>query len=166
MRSRPSLTIAFIVSAGIVLGCSGADAKAPNPTRTLDERRAVEIIRRTIAGEGIDPAPGRDVKLLDGASMFLDVGVQGKKFGVAYVTASDAAKLGTAIPPANQRDERLRLVRGGDDGTVRMVLLYQENYVYDDLAGEAHVQTTIVAERQLERDVRDFVTYAKTKRFE
>jgi len=45
------------------------------------------------------------------------------------------------------------------------VLLYQDNYRYDDLAGDVHEQTTITCERQLTRDVRDFVTHARTQKY-
>ena len=77
----------------------------------------------------------------------------------------DAKKLGDAIPSANRKDERLRLVRSGDDGETRIVLLYQDNYLYDDLAGEGHSQTTISCERALTRDVQDFITHARTQKY-
>lgn len=118
-----------------------------------------------MSAEGVRPAAGREIKLMAGDTLFLDVGVADKKYGVAYITANDAMQLGDAIPPRNRKDERLRLVRGGD-GNIRIVLLYQDNYVYDDLVGESHERTTITAERQLTRDVRDFVTHARTKKFE
>jgi len=146
-------------------GCGGGAVKAPNPTRSLDERRAVEVIRRAISSEGVRPAAGRDVKLMAGDNLFLDVGVAGRKYGIAYISETDAQSLGSAIPPRNRQDERLRLVRGGD-GTIRIVLLYQDNYVYDDLVGESHEHTTITAERQLTRDVRDFITHARTRKYE
>ena len=156
--------LAFVGAASV--GCGPPEAKAPNPTRTLDERRAIEVIRRAMAQEGTQPAPGRDVELAgSGKPIRVDVGVQGREYGVVYVTDEDARKLGDAIPPANRQDEKLRLVRAGADGEVRLVLLYQTNYRYDDLIGETHEQTTITAERQLARDVQDFVTHARTRKF-
>jgi hypothetical protein len=84
------------------MGCGPPEAKAPNPTRPLDERRAIEVIRRAIAREGTQPAAGRDVQLAgNGKTIRIDVGVQGHEFGVVYVTDEDAQKLGDAIPPAN-----------------------------------------------------------------
>ena len=56
-------------------------------------------------------------------------------------------------------------MRAGADGETHVVLLYQQNYLYDDLAGEAHEQTTITAESALARDVQDFVTYARTQKY-
>ncbi len=158
--------LATLVLGAQVVGCGPPEAKAPNPTRTLDERRAIEVIRRAIAQEGVQPGPGREVQLSStGKPVLIDVGVQGHEYGVVYVTDEDAQKLGEAIPPPNRPDEKLRLVRAGADGETRLVLLYQTNYRYDDLVGETHEQTTITAERQLTRDVQDFITHARTRRF-
>ena len=81
------------------------------------------------------------------------------------MTKEDADKLGEAIPPRNNKDERLRLIRAGEGGTIRIVLLYQDNYLYDDHAGESHEQTAIASEGELARDVRDFITHARTKKY-
>jgi hypothetical protein len=149
-----------------LLGCGPGEAKSPNAMRSLDERRALEVIQRAVKNEGVDPAAGRDVKLTGGGKeLHIDVGVAGKDYGVAYISVDDAQKLGDAIPPAAKKDERLRLVRAGDDGETRIVLLYQDNYRYDDLAGEGHEQTTISVERALTRDVQDFITHARTQKY-
>jgi hypothetical protein len=154
------------VLGALLLGCGPPEAKAPNPTRTLDERRAIEVIRRAMTVEGAQPAPAREVPLSPSAKPIrVDVGVQGHEYGIVYVSDDDAQKLGEAIPPANKQDEKLRLVRAGPDGETRLVLLYQTNYRYDDLVGETHEQTTITAERQLTRDVQDFITHARTRKF-
>src|SRR4051794_33415120 len=79
-------------------GCSGGEARAPNPTRPLDERRAVEVIRRAMREDRVDPAPGRDVQLSpSGKTMHIDVGVQNREYGIAYITQEDAHQLGDAI---------------------------------------------------------------------
>jgi hypothetical protein len=148
-----------------IFGCDPGEVRAPNPTRSLDERRAIEVIRRAVQKQGADPAPGRDTKLVSGKPIHIDVGVQGYEYGIAYITPDDAQKLGNAIPPPNKKDERLRLVRGGDDSETRIVLLYQDNYLYDDLSGETHEQTTITCERMLTRDVEDFITHARTHKY-
>jgi len=147
-------------------GCGPGEARAPNPTRALDERRAIEVIRRAVKNEGAEPAPGRDEPISgNGKVLHIDVGVQGHAYGVAYVTSEDAQRLGDAIPAPNKKDERLKLVRAGADGETHVVLLYQQNYVYDDLTGEAHEQTTITAESALARDVQDFVTHARSQKY-
>jgi hypothetical protein len=132
----------------------------------MDERRAIEVIRRAIQREGEQPAPGRDERLAGGGTtIHVDVGVAGHAYGVVYVTADDAQALGSAIPTANHKDEKLRLVRAGDDGETHLVLLYQENYLYDDLAGDAHEQTSIASENALGRDVGDFITHARAQKY-
>jgi hypothetical protein len=146
-------------------GCGPGEARAPNPTRTLDERRAIEVIRRAVQNQGQTPAPGRIIKLAGSVDVRIDVSVQGHAYGIVYISVEDAQKLGNAVPKPNNRDERLRLVRAGDDGETRLVLLYQDNYVYDDLVGESHEQTTITSERALARDVEDFITHARTQKY-
>lgn len=158
---------AAFAAAVLAAGCGPGEARAPNPTKPIDERRAIEVIRRAMRAEGVEPAPGRDEKIAgQGKMIHLDVGVSGKRYGVAYVTSEDAQELGSAIPSPNQKDEKLKLVPAGNDGQIHVLLLFQQNYLYDDLAGEVHEQTMITAEGALARDVRDFVTYAKSKRFE
>lgn len=147
------------------LGCGSGVARVPNATRPLDERRAIQVIQRAIANEGARPAPGRDVTLANGKAIHLDVGVQGHAYGIAYLTHEDREKAGDAIPPPNKRDERLRLARAGAEGEVRLVLLYQDNYVFDDLVGEEREQTSVTAERALARDVQDFLTHARTQKY-
>ena len=56
--------------------------------------------------------------------------------------------------------------RGGEDGSVVIVLLYQTNYRYDDLVGEGHEQTVITAENALARDARYAVVGAQTRKWE
>lgn len=145
--------------------CTTTVVRASNPTRPLDERRAIEVIRSAIRAEGARPTAGRDVAISSGAVLRVDVGVEGREYGVAYITRAEAERLGSGIPPRNLKDERLRLARGGPNGEVRIVLLYEENYAYDDLAGDSHEQTAIACEQELARDVRDFITYARTQRF-
>ena len=125
----------------------------------------MEVIRQAMIAEGAEPAPSREVTLVNGSVLKVDVSVQNKEFGIAYITVTDAQALGQNIPPPNKKDERLRLARAGNDGEVRIVLLYQENYLYDDLAGESHEQTTITAEKSLARDVQDFITHARTQKY-
>jgi hypothetical protein len=162
------LVAALAVACGAAMGtlaCEPPEARVPNPSRQLDERRAVEVIRKAIHAEGAEPAPGRDVTLVTGSPLHIDVSVEGHAYGVAYITTEDAEKSGAAIPPPNKKDERLRIVRGGPDGETRVVLLYQANYVFDDLVGEGHEQTTITCESQLTRDVQDFITHAQSQKY-
>lgn len=154
-----------VVAGTISLSCGGGGAKAPNPTRPIDESRAVEIIRRALEAEGIVAAAPRMVQLRTGEQMRVDVGVEGHTYGVSYITEPEARGLGAAIPPRNLPDERLHVALAGSGLTARIVLLYEQNYVHDDLMGEEHEKTAIAAERQLERDVRDFITHAKSESY-
>ena len=165
--SRASIFALCLPLAAFVSGCEPPPVKAPNPTRTLDERRAIEIIRRAIQAEGMAPAPARDETLSESGKVIrVDVSIDGKKFGIVYVSDEDKSALGDAIPAPNQKNEALKLKSIGEgDDKVRLVLLYQTNYRYDDLVGEGHEQTTITSEKALERDVRDFVTHARSKGF-
>ena len=164
MRSvLPKVALAFF--AVLAAACGSEEARAPNPTRSLDERRAIEVIRRAMVEEGVRPAPAREVELHTGKTLQVDVSVEEHEYGIAYISDDDAAKLGDGIKPPNKPGEKLNLERVGADSEVRIVLLYQTNYRYDDLAGESHEMTTITAERELARDVRDFITFAKTKKF-
>jgi len=160
---------AILRAVGVLLllgGCAPEEAKAPNPTRSLDERRALEVIRRALKSEGVDPAPGRDEPLAGTSkTLHIDVGVQGHAYGIAYISAEDAQDLGDALPAANKKEEKLKLVRTGADGETHVVLLFQQNYRYDDLTGAAHEQTTITAESALARDAQDFVTHARSQKY-
>lgn len=164
---KASFLFAGLFLVGALPSCDPPPPKGPNPTRTLDERRAVEIIRNAISAEGQRPAAGRD-DVVTGTDkpIHVDVSVDGRKFGVVYVSDDDLTALGSAIQPPNQKDEKLHLARAGKDGDVRVVLLYQTNYRYDDLVGDDHEQTAITCENQLTKDVRDFVTHALTHKFE
>lgn len=167
MFARRFLALGLLLS-GAVLGCEPPPAKtAPNPTRTLDERRAIEVIRNAVVAEGARPAAAREEKLTNkDKSIRIDVSIEGKKYGLAYVSDDDKNTLGDAIPTAGSRDEPMKIVRAGEDGSVVVVLLYQTNYRYDDLVGEGHEQTVITAENELVRDVRYAVVGAQTRKWE
>jgi hypothetical protein len=132
----------------------------------IDERRAIELISKVIASEKAEPDGGRDEVLPGSAKVFhVTVGVKGKRYGIAYITPDEAAALGDLIPPPNHKDEMLKLKRLGDDGETHVLLLFQQNYTYDDLTGEAHEKTSITAEQALTRDVRDFLVHARAQAF-
>lgn len=149
----------------LVVGCGGPDPRAPHPTRPLDERRAIEIIANAFRDEHISAAQGPEVALAAGQVLEVDVAGAGKRFGVAYVTASEREKLGNALPPRDPaRGDALQLVSGiGSDGDARVLVLLDSDYLYDDQAGEQREMTTVTAELKLRRDVRDFLVKAKSE---
>lgn len=159
---------AVVTLFGVALGgCGGGPAKAANPTRSLDERRAVQIIAQAFHDEHDRPVPGRGVPIADGKELEVDVMSEGHKYGIAYVTANERLALGSAIPPRpKEMGDALQLVHGsGEDADTKVLLLHDTEYVYDDQVGTGHEETTITAERKLARDVRDFLVRAHAERW-
>lgn len=162
----PSLLLSGVILLG-ALGCGSPPPRAPNPTRPLDERRAVEIILNAFSGEHDHGVRGRTIKLPTGKPLEVDVSGSGKKYGVAYLTAQERHELGTAVPlPEPGMEDALHLVRGtGEDADAKILVLHDTNYLYDDQVGEEHEATVLTAERKLERDVRDFVVRAHAEQW-
>ena len=127
--------------------------------------RAIEVIRKTASECGILALPAHDADLPGGNKLTIDVALEGKQYGIAFVTLDESKTLGKALPPANQKDERLRLTRVGADGETRVLLLYQQNYQNDDAAGNERQQSSMQSELELARDVKDFLTFASAKGF-
>jgi hypothetical protein len=149
---------------GSLWGCGGPAAKAPNPTRPVDEGRALKIIAEALQSEGLTPSASREVQLVGGKSLVLDVGAQGRKIGVVYLTANDRLQLGDH-PIANLKANNngdLHVETGAkQDADTYFVVLRAEDYLYDDLVGDKHEASNIAAENKLDRDVRDFAVLAQ-----
>ncbi len=148
-------------------GCGGPPPRAANPTRPLDERRAVEIIVEAFHDERDRPTPGPLIALAPGKKLKIDVAAQGKKYGVAYVTGQERTDLGDALPARDpSMGDALQLVSGlGNDGDARVLVVHDTDYLYDDHVGEEHEETTLTAELKLRRDVRDFLVRAHTEKW-
>ncbi len=147
--------------------CGGPPAKTANPTRSLDERRAVQIIAHAFQDEQDAPAATRSIDLGGGNMLEVDVTSQGHKYGVAYVTPQERSQLKGTLPQRGpEMGDALQLVHGtGDDADSRVLVLYDSDYVYDDQVGTAHEETTITAENKLSRDVRDFLVRAHAEKW-
>ncbi|MFW5741613.1 MAG: hypothetical protein ACOC1F_14780 [Myxococcota bacterium] len=146
-----------------VLGCGPPEAKAPNPTRPIDEGRAVKLIAQALQAQGLEPLPPRMVTLAGGTQVRLDVGVQGREIGFVYLTAADVRALGDdpiATRP-NVGSELIVRTGEGEDEKLHAVILYATDYLYDDNVGEEHEATAITAENKLDRDARDFMMIAR-----
>ncbi len=162
--SRPALALG---AALLSLACSGPPPRTVNPTRALDERRAVEVIIEAFRDEQDAPVPGGDVALTETKKLHVDVNAQEHKYGVAYVTAQERLDLGAALPPRDpaMRDA-LQLVSGlGADGDARVLVLEDTEYLYDDQVGEAHEASALTAELKLKRDVHDFLVRAHSEKW-
>ncbi|MEB2313605.1 MAG: hypothetical protein OZ921_15725 [Sorangiineae bacterium] len=167
---RPELgrwTWLFAALAVLTAACGAPPPRAPNASRALDERRAVEVIVKAFHAEGDAPEAGRALDLGDGKQLQVDVGARERKYGVAYVTPGEERELGAALPPRTpDMGDALQLVSGvGSDEGARILVLRAGDYKSDDQIGTGHEETTIAAENKLGRDVRDFLVRAHSQRW-
>jgi len=123
----------------------------------VDERRAFELIGRVFKEAGLTIERGRE-ETVNAKSLTVDQAASGHKYGVAYLTHEDQASLGDAIPKHDADADALVVV--DTDSGDRILLLYERDYMTDDLEGEAHSTTTIAAEAKIQRDARDFLLKA------
>jgi hypothetical protein len=149
-----------------VAGCGTPDPKPPTPTQPLDERRALSVIAQAYKDAGATPSAGRPVRLITGRSLRVDIGTEGRRYGIAYLTGADRALLDEKadLPPhAPGGDLPVVQGSGADFGSVILVL-FAEDYQYDDFLGTDRNATGIAAERKLARDVRDFLAQARLRK--
>jgi hypothetical protein len=163
MRLVPA---AWPILVSAALGCAAPAAKPPNPTQPLDERRAVAVIAQVYKETGTAATEGRTVRLATGHSLRVDVGTEGRRYGIAYLTAADQALLDVkADLPPHLPGGDLPVVQGaGPDVDAVILVLFAEDYPYDDYVGTAREAPGIAAERKLARDVRDFLAQAKIRK--
>lgn len=166
LRLVPSRALAALLTSALLAACSGPPPRTANPTRALDERRAVEVIADAFREEHEHPVPGTEVSLSVQHRLHVDVMAEGKRFGVAYVTSSERPGLESALGARDPaRGDALQLVSGiGPDAEARICVLYDVDYLYDDQVGDAREQSTTTAELKLRRDVRDFLVIAHRER--
>jgi hypothetical protein len=142
--------------------CAGEPPRRPNLMHPVHERRAVEIIARVFSDAGLDPEQNRN-STYNGKPLRLDVAAAGRKFGICYRTRQDQEDLGDVLPKHDSDSDALVIVAGSDGN--RILLLYERDYLTDDLEGEAHSATTIAAEKKIERDARDLIVKAEHEKW-
>jgi hypothetical protein len=150
----------------LAFSCAGGAAHAPNATRPIEETRAVHVIAASVRSAGERPLAGGTVLLASGRSIHVDVAVERHRYGVAYLTAGDLASMVPSedLPP-HMPDGDLPIVQGsGPDHDAVVLVLFADDYLQDDLAGDRHEMTTITAENKIHRDVRDFLTQARARK--
>jgi hypothetical protein len=160
------LLAAGLILLSVVVACATPEAKRPNPTHPLDEQRALTVIAQAYKDAGAVPAEGRAIRLSTGHSLRVDVGTDGHRYGIAYLTAADRATLDpkTDLPPHVPGGD-LPVVQGaGPDVDAVILVLFADDYQYDDFVGAQREAPGIAAERKLTRDVRDFLTQAKLRK--
>lgn len=158
--------LAFAALALALAACSAPAPRGPHQaSRPLETRRALPLIAQAFDDTGIKPAGPREVQLPTGKKLRVDVSADGHKWGIAYLTREDLAALDPKkdLPPRPTNDD-LAIVQGhGADAGSVILVLFADEYRYDDHLGEERQSTTIVAEKKLQRDVRDFVVQAKAR---
>jgi hypothetical protein len=144
-------------------GCGGATPKAPAILRPIDEPHAVSIMARVFRQFELEPVRNRTIAFGNAgdAQLKLDVAAKDKRFGIAYITGQDAAKLGDALPKRGDPDAIIVVRGAGDDSDVHAALLFAADYMQDDLAGESHTSTSIAAEQKLELAIKDVLRRAQ-----
>jgi len=150
--SRRYALVAVLLAAG--LGCGGAQRRTQQ-LRPLEERRARALIEEAMTDNGEKPSRPRQIILPSGQALSEDMAIEGSRYGVAYVTAPEAAEVSGSIPAYDPDATELKLVRG-QNGEVVLVL-YEQSYRYD--AGETHSTNAVTAERTLKRDVNDYLLH-------
>jgi hypothetical protein len=151
------LTTAPLGFGALVAGCGGEPPRRPNIMHPVDERRAFELVSRVFKEAGLSVERGRP-ETVNGSSLTVDEAASGHKYGIAYLTRDAQTALGDAIPKRDPNSDALVVV--DTDSGDRVLLLFERDYMTDDLEGEAHSSTTIAAEAKLQRDARDFLLKA------
>jgi hypothetical protein len=166
-RALAAVLASGAIALPLLSACGGPPPRTANPTRPLDERRAIQIIIKAFRDERDRPVGGREVEIQAGKMLEVDVGSAGHKYGVAYVTAGERQTLGDALPrPQPGMEDALQLVRGmGDEIDAKILVLHDTNYLYDDQVGTDHEETVLTAENKLARDVRDFIVRAQAEKW-
>jgi len=165
-RMKARLAFATLAFA-LVAGCSAPEPRAAHQAaRPLDARRAIPLIAEAFEDTGIQPEGPREIQLPTGKKLRVDVSASGHKWGIAYLTSSDLAHLepGRDLPPRPTNDD-LAVVQGhGPDAGTVVLVLFADEYRADDHLGEERQKSGVVAEKKLQRDVRDFVVQAKARK--
>ncbi len=158
-RSSSSWIALLLVSClGVsVVACDNEPPRRPNIMHPLHERRVFDLVSRVFDEAGLTVERNRQ-ETVSGKPLNVDLVASGHRYGIAYVTREAQVSLGDAIPKHDSNSDALVVVdaESGD----RILILYERDYLTDDLEGESHSATTIAAEGKVQRDARDFLLRA------
>ncbi len=161
-RFVSAFALALSVTVPSLVGCGGATRSArTGEARPLEQVRAIEVIRATAEAAGLKPGPSREIELVSGKKLTVDVSIEGKPHGFVYLTDEDEKAAGTDVGACPKKE--LRILSAGPDLKDKFVVLYQSQYKLDDLEGESHEESVIAAEAKLKRDVKDFIAGAQRR---
>jgi hypothetical protein len=158
----------FVLLAALLLACADdtPSSRTPTQAKPMDEPRAQGVIARTFQAGGVEPEGGRTFALSAKDTPKLEVAAAGHKFGVIWLTAELKTQLAGFLPKHDNDEGSLVVLDGaGADTGGHALVLWESDYVTDDLSGVSHSSTEIAAENKLERDVRDFLLKAKTEQW-
>jgi hypothetical protein len=145
--------------AGSMLACGGEPPRRPNIMHPVNERRVFQIVSRVFDEAGVTVERNRHEQVA-GRSMTVDLAASGHRYGIAYVTREEQLALGDAIPKHDSNSSSDALIVVDSESGDRILVLYERDYMTDDLEGESHSVTTIAVESKVERDARDFILRA------
>jgi hypothetical protein len=137
--------------------CTGEPPRRPNIMHPVHERRVFEIVSRVFDEARLTVEKGRVVRIHD-KPLTVDLAAAGRKFGIAYITREAEVQLADIIPKHDSNSDALVVV--DSDAGDRILVLYERDYMTDDLEGDLHSATTIAAEGKIDRDARDFLLRA------
>ncbi len=147
------------------LGCSQPlPARAARPTPISDEA-AVSLIASVVVEQGARAERGVPQPLANGAVLPVDVGVEGRRLGVALLSETERQRLVQALPRLAERDEEALFVVQGraTDPYARVLVLQARNYLSDPSDAAERQLAWQAAEGRLARDVRDFFFQASAR---
>lgn len=152
-------------AASLVAACSGSqhrygDSPAPRP---LEEVRAERVIADALRSQGVGAELRRRIRVTGRREVECDFTLAGTRHGIEYMSAGDRALLGSAIP-TRARPDALRVIPGveGDQGA-DLLLLDDQDYVYEpdaERAGPDHPTVDEVEDR-LRRVIVDYVAWLR-----
>jgi hypothetical protein len=167
---RPLIAALALALLPLGLGCSTPPPRSANPTKPVPERRALEIIGRAVRKKKMTPVEGHEITTQLGGKLRADVILQERKWGIAFLTANDLTQDNAEPLPKKdpKRPNALVVVDAvnKEDAGLKVLVLFERDYLYDDQVGEDHEQTMITAESAIERDVTDFLVQAGVQGWE
>ncbi|MFK7998075.1 MAG: hypothetical protein AB8H86_00710 [Polyangiales bacterium] len=156
---QPLRSAVLALSLAASSACGGAQTSTENTesgVRSLQESRALEVIREAATDSGASVGEGFTAEVSDGP---IDVDLRlGSTFGVEWVSAQDRANSPTLPEPPT--GGQLRII--AEPGGAQILILESSSYRYDSRRERVQAGATSAAdvEARLRRDLRDFLVYA------
>lgn len=138
--------------------CGGPPAQTAHLGWSLEQARVIRLAAAALHEERVSPGAARSVEPPRGRQLDIDLGVRGKQLGIAFITGDERAKLGPAVPAHDVGSTAPLLVRAQ---AMRILVLHDLANKTDEQHGGERAVSSVVVERRLQRDVKDFVVQAR-----